>query len=148
MAITRFEGKYDFLSNFYMADIEITSPKTGEVLEFPSTEHAYQAFKTLDLLWFERIRTAETPADAKRFGKKCPMRDDWDQIKDKVMLHVCRAKFNQHPDLAAKLLETGDRELIEGNWWNDTYWGVCKGVGLNKLGQTLMRIREELRSSK
>ena len=55
-----------------------------------------------------------------------------------------KAKFSKNPILKAKLLATGDAELIEGNWWNDTYWGVCKGVGKNKLGKILMRVRDEL----
>ena len=55
------------------------------------------------------------------------------------------AKFSTNESLKKRLLETGDEELIEGNTWNDTYWGVCKGVGLNKLGEILMRVREELK---
>jgi predicted NAD-dependent protein-ADP-ribosyltransferase YbiA (DUF1768 family) len=35
-------------------------------------------------------------------------------------------------------------ELIEGNWWGDTYWGVCNGVGENHLGKLLMKIRDYL----
>jgi predicted NAD-dependent protein-ADP-ribosyltransferase YbiA (DUF1768 family) len=30
------------------------------------------------------------------------------------------AKFTQHEDLRNKLIATGDRELIEGNWHGDT----------------------------
>jgi len=55
-----------------------------------------------------------------------------------------RAKFEQNPDLAAKLIATGDEELVEGNTWGDTYWGVCRGVGQNKLGKILMNVRQEL----
>jgi len=49
-----------------------------------------------------------------------------------------------------KLLETGDRELIEGNYWKDTFWGVYKDPlghkhGLNHLGKLLMRIRFEIK---
>lgn len=61
------------------------------------------------------------------------------------MYEICKAKFTQHKDLAEKLLETGDEELVEGNKWNDTYWGVCNGKGKNQLGKILMRIREELK---
>lgn len=35
-------------------------------------------------------------------------------------------------------------QLIEGNHWGDTYWGVCYGQGLNHLGKTLARVRAEL----
>lgn len=30
-------------------------------------------------------------------------------------------KFKQNPNLAKKLLTTGDEELVEGNYWHDTY---------------------------
>lgn len=40
---------------------------------------------------------------------------------------------------------TGDVELVEGNWWGDRFWGVCDGVGENRLGRCLMEVRKELR---
>lgn len=43
------------------------------------------------------------------------------------------------------LLKTGDEELVEGNTWGDTFWGVCKGKGRNELGKILMKVREEFR---
>ena len=63
------------------------------------------------------------------------------------MFDVVALKFKQNLFLAEKLLKTGDEELIEGNDWNDCYWGVCQGKGENKLGQILQRIRSELRKS-
>ena len=44
------------------------------------------------------------------------------------------------------LMETDDHELIEGNWWNDTFWGVYKGKGENNLGKLLMEIRQRIRN--
>ena len=35
-----------------------------------------------------------------------------------------------------------NEELIEKNWWNDTYWGECQGRGFNFLGKYLMEIRD------
>ncbi len=58
------------------------------------------------------------------------------------------AKFTQHSDLGEQLLATGDAELIEGNTWNDTEWGICNGIGDNKLGKILMRIRKILKDRK
>ena len=61
-------------------------------------------------------------------------------------MELClKKKFTEHLDLQERLLATGDAILIEGNTWNDTYWGVCNGVGKNTLGQLLMKIREEIR---
>jgi predicted NAD-dependent protein-ADP-ribosyltransferase YbiA (DUF1768 family) len=52
---------------------------------------------------------------------------------------VVKIKFSE-PGLGAKLLATGDAELIEGNTWNDVWWGVNEktGKGENWLGKILM----------
>ena len=63
------------------------------------------------------------------------------------MYDICFKKFSQSEELKKKLLDTGDQELIEGNYWNDTFWGVCEGKGQNHLGKILMQIREELRGT-
>jgi len=60
------------------------------------------------------------------------------------MLWGVREKFKQE-DLKQMLLDTGDQELVEGNTWNDTFWGVCRGEGQNNLGKILMKVRMELR---
>jgi ribA/ribD-fused uncharacterized protein len=112
----------------------------------PTVEHSFAASKTLDA--FERLEIAgqTTPGRAKRRGRKVELRPDWEDVKLTVMLILIRDKFTRHPELTEKLLDTGDQELVEGNWWNDTFWGVCKGVGENHLGRILMQVRSELRS--
>jgi len=74
------------------------------------------------------------------------MRFDWPTTKLSVMENGLRAKF-QVPELGAKLLATGNALLVEGNNWNDTYWGMCRNVGENHLGKLLMKIRGELKAS-
>jgi predicted NAD-dependent protein-ADP-ribosyltransferase YbiA (DUF1768 family) len=58
------------------------------------------------------------------------------------MTEIVGEKFNQNPELKEKLLATKDIELVEGNHWHDTYWGVCNGVGENHLGKILMAYRD------
>ena len=133
---------YEFLTNFY----EI--PVTWEGLTYPSNEAAFQAAKVLsdeDRLPF----TLLPPAKAKRRGRQVTLRSDWEQVKTRVMTEIVRAKFTQHPELAARLLATGDALLIEGTTWGDTCWGIdlTTGEGENRLGQILMQIRAELRSA-
>ena len=53
-------------------------------------------------------------------------------------------KFSEEP-LKNKLLETGDSELIEGNVWGDTFWGICNGQGSNMLGVLLTYVRHCLK---
>lgn len=135
--INSFEGKYAFLSNFYEHPISEGS------LTFPTNEHYFQAMKTLDLTERIAITRAGTPGQSKRMGRSVKLRSDWEDIKLSVMETALRLKFAD-PELAAMLKATGDEELVEGNWWNDTFWGVCNGVGENNLGKLLMKIRAEL----
>lgn len=62
------------------------------------------------------------------------------------MYEICKAKFTQNGDLKEKLLATGNDILEEGNTWGDRVWGTVNGVGENRLGKILMRVREELRN--
>ena len=141
--ITSFSGEYAFLSNFFPHPIEID----GDLCA--TNEHAFQALKTDDVAERRKVREAKTPASAKSFGKRVTLRADWDGLRFEVMERVVRIKFAD-PDLAAKLLSTGSRELIEGNAWRDVVWGCIMtkdGLwrGRNELGKILMRVREELR---
>lgn len=139
-AITSFDGtEHDFLSNFHPCIMEF------EGIVYPTTEHAFQAMKSLDNEVRLKIASMSTPGKAKRMGREIALRPDWEYIKDEVMYQVCKIKFSQ-PGFTKQLLATGDAELVEGNGWNDRYWGVdaVTGVGENKLGKILMRIRSEL----
>lgn len=123
-------GDYSFLSNFYEHD--------GWTVE-----HHYQAAKTDDPAWVAKILGATTPALAKKFGRLCPARSDWDSHKVPVMRALLRIKF-QIPALGDLLVMTGDAELVEGNWWGDIYWGQVNGIGENWLGRLLMETRDVL----
>ena len=150
--ISKFEGEYEFLSNFYSSKI-IYDIDDGHIIYAPTVEHAFQATKTTNWLEEPDILTASTPGKAKRLGRKCELRKDWEEVKDNVMLDFVRKKF-QIPELRDKLLATGDAELVEGNTWHDSTWGICvcpKCInnplinGQNKLGHILMKVREEIR---
>ncbi len=138
--IDNFYGEHYWLSNFYLIPVALD----GKV--WPSTEHYYQAMKSESQEDRELIRKLRSPGQSRKAGRKLELRPDWKTAKDQVMWDALCAKFGQHLDLKEKLLATGDATLIEGNTWNDTYWGVCEGVGANKLGQLLMQLREEFRA--
>ena len=136
--INSFDDKYAFLSNFYECKVEYNG------IVYGSSEAAFQAQKTLDIE--ERLQFATlTPMQSKRKGRKVALRPDWEDVKVLTMYEIVLAKFTQNPDLAEMLIATGDEELVEGNYWHDTFWGVCDGVGTNFLGKILMQIRGELR---
>ena len=140
--ITEFRGAYRFLSNFYPCNIEWLGHT------YPSVEHAFQAAKFPthpDVL--VRIQGNVTPGESKAIASafKNLVEPSWFIFtRELVMFFLLRQKFAPGTDLARKLIQTNDAELIEGNTWNDTFWGVCKGVGENNLGKILMVIRSEL----
>ena len=139
-AITEFAGIYHFLSNFYLCTV------LYEETAYGSAEAAFQAAKIAD----PRQRGIFYDLDpylAKMTGRMVNLRPDWEQVKDTVMENIIRDKFTQNEQLGKLLLATGDTDLIEGNDWNDTYWGVSHGVGQNKLGKILMKIRKELKDN-
>lgn len=74
-------------------------------------------------------------------------RPDWDDVKVGIMLNILRSKVQQHEYVRRKLLETGDRELVEDSWRDDFWgWGPNKD-GQNMLGKLWMRVREEVRNA-
>lgn len=140
MSIIGFENEqHGFLSNFYPND-----PSSWYGKQWMTNEHFYQAHKTLDPEWFLKISLAATPALSKKLGRSAPMRPDWDHIKIDVMLMGLRMKFAYGTSFADRLVATGNQHLEEANWWGDTFWGTCKGVGDNWLGRCLMEVRREL----
>ena len=132
--IVEFNGKHRFLSNFHK------HPVMYQGILYPSNEHAYQASKTLDVHVRRKIAAAATPGRAKRLGRSVSLRRNWETIKVGIMSELIWTKFTD-PELCRMLLATGDAVLIEGNSWNDTFWGVCDGKGRNMLGELLMATR-------
>jgi hypothetical protein len=113
---------------------------------YPSVENAYQAAKTSEGNRGNFIQCSA--GQAKRYGRSVQLRQDWEDIKLRVMTDLVRQKFMSGTPLAEKLLATGNCQLVEGNYWNDTYWGVCRGVGKNHLGKILMVQRKLLQGNK
>ena len=151
MAITKFDGDHFFLSNFFPAPLEF------EGMMFKTSEHAFQAMKTEDLDERRWVADQQTAGQAKRAGelladvasflrgRKITLRPDWNEIRVDVMENIVREKFRQNPHLIDELIATGSEDLIEGNNWNDTFWGVCSGNGANWLGRILMKLRFEFK---
>lgn len=136
--IGRFEGPWRFLSNFWPSPVEYSHAT------FPTAEHAYQAQKDPSRAHQEAILACATPGQAKRVGARAWLRPSWDELRVHVMRDVLNRKFADR-GLALKLLGTGIRDLVEGNDWGDTFWGVCRGRGENTLGKLLMDLRREMR---
>lgn len=139
--IVAFKDEHRWLSN--MTECEIIY---GDLV-FKSTEAFYQAMKTLDVNERIKFQGYDGPT-SKREGRKLVLRDDWPTIKDKVMKFALEQKFSKEP-FKSLLINTGDAEIIEGNYWHDNHFGVCScakcgNSGLNVLGKMIMDIRANL----
>jgi ribA/ribD-fused uncharacterized protein len=135
--VDRFVGEYAFLSNMYPSRVEVF----GKV--FRCAEAAFQAAKCKD----PKQMASFEPMDGKQaraVGRKIELRSDWNDVRVHVMQHIVAAKFAQNRGLAEKLVKTGHAKLVEGNTWNDKFWGVCDGEGKNVLGLILMSVREKV----
>lgn len=134
-------GKYGCFSNFSNHPIHLD----GKI--WPTTEHYFQAKKFEGTEFEEQIRKATTPSEAARIGRKrsLPLRPDWDNVKENVMLDALLAKFCQHSDIEKTLLDTGNAKLVE-HTVNDKYWADGgDGSGQNRLGHLLEMVRSTLK---
>ncbi len=131
---------YGCFSNFSRHPVDIDG------VDFPTSEHAFQAAKFLDPADREAVRLADTPFLAARLGRERhrSFRPDWEQVRDGVMLRVLRDKFARHADLAGILRSTAGAALVE-HTANDRYWADGgDGTGRNMLGKLLEQVRDEL----
>lgn len=142
---SRANEHFEAFSNFYSCNV------TFGGITYASSEAAWQAQKTTDIS--QRMRFATyTPAGAKKMGRQVRLREDWEDVKYKLMVDVCYAKFSQNEDLKDLLLSTGEEKLVENTTgWHDNIWGNCKcgrcinKEGRNLLGKALMEVRSLLR---
>lgn len=134
------EDAYGCFSNFSRHPITLD----GKV--WPTSEHYFQAKKFAGTEHEELVRAAPTPKEAAAMGRERsrPLRKDWEEVKEQIMMIALRAKFIQHAAIRLELAGTGNAKLIE-HTTNDNYWGDGgDGSGKNRLGALLEQLREEL----
>ena len=134
---------YGCFSNFSRHSVRIDG------VNWPTSEHYFQAQKFLAEVDQEAVLCALTPFAAAQIGRERhrSFRTDWEDVRDKVMLDVLRAKFSQHVDLREILLSTLGAALVE-HTRNDRYWGDGgDGTGKNMLGTLLEKVRTEMSDS-
>ncbi len=114
---------------------------------YPTSEHAYQAahFLETDTELAERVRLARSPRIAADIANANSDKDDpdWASKKLAIMQELVLCKYEQHEYIREVLYESADKEIIEMND-DDSFWGWGKDhKGMNELGKTWMRLRDE-----
>lgn len=162
----------DFLGNFFKAEIKLSRNS------YPCAEALYQAAKFIDqnqkldgvfnsklLEVFNEVNLKKSKSflqgasighAAWELGQVLNksginQRENWNSLNILIMENILRLKYDQNPQLAELLLQTGNCVLNERTD-NDSFWGggvLADGVyvGQNQLGQCHMRLRAEMQSN-
>ncbi len=147
--------KNEEFSNWYHAPFII-----GD-FQYHCVEQYFMSRKAVlfhDAVTNTKILRANTPKECKDLGKKVTPFDSalWNEEKVDIMYKGNYEKYQQHPELKQKLLDTGDRILAEASPY-DGIWGIGLSAseaskvpsdqwpGKNLLGRTLMKLRDDFR---
>jgi predicted NAD-dependent protein-ADP-ribosyltransferase YbiA (DUF1768 family) len=112
---------------------------------YPSVLHGYWALSAADPADRARIREAPSGRDAQELGGQVVRRDGWTGLRLAVMAGLLRAKFTQHPELAAVLLGTEDARIRYTGHSDSPFWlDDRRDRGRNWVGRLLELVRSEL----
>lgn len=144
-----YENEFYPLSNFSAFNLHWQGRR------FDTAEHAYQwekfnwdneAARTAQHL----ISNAPSAHDAFKLAEKFAdvAQPDWRAKRVNVMRAIIRQKVIEHEYVLRKLMETGNREIIEDSW-RDDFWGWGSNMaGQNVLGMLWMELRAEIKCRK
>jgi len=144
-------GEFSTFSNSAKKSVEIDGTT------YASVTHYYIAMKAREAkndAMYDKVMAAATAKAAKALEKKIVLKEEeWEPKQDSIMQKAVRAKFTQHPEIRAKLLETGDRPIGFADA-RDIYWSIgtsrdtekarkkSKWRGQNKLGLIIEELRD------
>lgn len=104
---------FECLRNDYPVRVEVD----GQT--YPSATHAFWALSTTDATVRAAIRDCEWAFDAEEMAGQGTPTPGWPQLRITAMHRVIRAKFDQNPEFADVLIESGDARIdySEGALW-------------------------------
>lgn len=165
--LKEFQGERAYLSNMYPCNINFTKNtkyynkykifhKEFDEEKYNSSERLYQALKSKNKNYKEYLRLLPTPKKTKTISRqilttkiaevnnedKFLFKKNWNKIKLLRMELCLDLKFEQNQFLVEKLINEKNK-IVEYNYWNDTFWGVCDGIGKNNLGKLLEKKKRE-----
>ena len=143
-----------YLSNWY------PSPFTAGGITFSSMEQYMMYEKAIlfqDYQTAEKILSTDDVAEIKALGRIVQHFDEeiWREKRESIVHKGVLQKFLQNPELAEKLLETGEQMIAECavkdkiwgiglSMWDEERFCVNKWKGQNLLGKILMQVRAEI----
>jgi len=148
-----------FLSNWIPSDLRIIYMSRL----FTNSEQLFMYLKAEYFCDWETaeeiINLGQIPKTAKDLGRKVKGYDEkeWEKVRENMMYKAISLKFASSLELQEKLLDTGNKILVEGTPM-DPVWGVMvhwkddrilderNWKGQNLLGKVLMRVRQDLKN--
>ena len=115
--IDRFTGENDFLSNRFACRF------VWQGLRYVNAEAAFQSSKCRNE-WERKVFCNCSADKAILKGREVVPPAGWENERLNIMESILAAKFEQTPTLMKRLVETGNKLLINGNNRKETYWGV------------------------
>ena len=145
------EEENGYLSNWYPCEFVIQGKK------YCCTEQYMMEQKALlfgDTAIAQKIMETTDPQEMQTLGQAVSNFDQtaWNGMKQLIVYRATLEKFRQNPSLRQKLLETGNKLLVECSR-SDKVWGIGRGMndlqaghpnawkGQNLLGYTLQAVR-------
>ena len=150
--------------NKWLSTFNKAEPFKYNGMEYSTVEHAFHAQKLAEddpkveeyrFALSTNVSDVLTPNNANKFGGKTSfkeneftLRDDWDNVKLKIMEEITRDYYMSNTDLIDKLIKTDNKLLVHKDFRIDTFWGVNKNdEGKNNHGNILMKLREEFKNA-
>jgi ribA/ribD-fused uncharacterized protein len=134
-------GELGYLANYSQHGF------TKDGVYYKTVEHYYQAMKFPEGEIRDRIIAADTPKEASNIGRdRNNIRiENFKNVKNQVMFDGILEKFRQNRDIAYKLIETRNKEIVEATV-DEYYWGIGKDkTGENNIGKIIVKVREQLK---
>ena len=118
------------------SDLSSHSINIPDIGVFPTSYHAYQAYKDID---------NQEYVDLLKQGiykrELINITDNWNEKKMIHMYNILKLKFNQHQELKEELLNTNLKKLNKIS--DDNYWGIGEdSKGKNRYSLILENLRE------
>lgn len=135
---------------------------TIDGVEYTSAEQWMMASKARlfgDLDMEKKILETNSPRKQKAFGRRVKgfEQKEWQENSMDIVVRGNMAKFEQNESLKERLLQTGEKIIVEASPY-DKIWGIGLGPnnanalvpekwkGLNLLGQAIMTVRDRIRA--
>lgn len=148
-----------YLSNWYPIEFTIDNITYWCVEQYMMAEKA-RLFNDIEIL--NQIMESKNQKEIKSLGRKVHAFNEilWNNNKENIVFKGNLAKFSQNEILRNYIISTKDRILVEASPY-DKIWGIGLSVdndsgkiknpnnwkGLNLLGFTLMKVREQLKNN-